>query len=111
LGLRPGKRWTPARGGWTEEELKLLGADRGSAVAERLGRSPSSVTSQRTRLGMPAFSGRPGGGGRGWAAEESPLLGTDTDEAVAEKIGRAPSAVAWERARLKAPTFLDRRCG
>ena len=110
IGLRPGLRWTPERGGWTAEQVALLGTDCDKVIARRIGRTTAVVTTQRVKRKIPAFSGWPGGG-PGWTAEELALLGTDTDEAVAEKIGRSASAVAQKRAALKVPTFRDRRRG
>ena len=107
LGLCP-VRWTPERGGWTLDEVALLGTDHDEAIAKKLGRTPSAVTTQRVTRKIPAFSGWPGGG-PAWTPEEVALLGTDTDEAVAKTIGRTPSAVAQRRAALKIPTFRDRR--
>ena len=109
-GTRPGPRWTPERGGWTPEELALLGTDHDEAIAKKVGRTRSAVTSQRTLLKIPAFSGW-AGGAPGWTPEELALLGTDTDEAVAEKIGRTRSAVSQKRAVMKVPAFRDRSSG
>jgi hypothetical protein len=108
LGLKPGPRWTPARGGWTAEQIALLGTDHDKVVAEKLGRTTSAVTSQRTLRKIPAFSGSPGGG-RAWTDEELALLGTDTDAAVAARTGRTRTAVSQKRAARKVPTFRDRR--
>jgi hypothetical protein len=99
LGLRPGPRWTPERGGWTEAEVALLGTDHDKVIAARIGRTVSAVTSQRTLRKIPAFSGSPGGG-RAWTDEEISLLGKDTDTGIAAKIGRTPSAVSQKRAAL-----------
>ena len=108
LGLRPGPRWTLERGGWTPDELALLGTDHDKVIAEKLGRTLSAVMSKRVQRKIPAFSGWPGSA-PGWTDDEVKLLGTDTDEAVAAKIGRTPSAVAQKRAALTIPTFRDRR--
>jgi hypothetical protein len=109
LGLKPGPRWTPERGGWTAEQVALLGTDHDAVIAQKLDRTRRAVTSQRTLRRIPAFSGYPGGG-PGWTADELALLGTDTDAAVAEKIGRTTGAVAQKRAALKVPRFR-KRCG
>ena len=108
IGLRPGPRWTPARGGWTLEQVALLGTDHDEVVAQKLGRTRSAVTTQRTVRKIPAFSGWPGGG-RAWSAEEVALLGTDSDAAIAAKIGRTTSTVMQKRAGLKRPAFGNRR--
>lgn len=108
LGLRPGPRWTPERGGWTADEVVLLGTDHDERIAQKLGRTPGAVTSQRVKWKIPAFSGNPGGG-PAWTAEERTLLGTDTDAAIAKKIGRTWTAVAQKRASRKVPAFRDRR--
>ena len=50
-------RWP---GGWTAEEVALLGADDDEAVAERLGRSRSAVRSKRYQLGVKPFRYRKG---------------------------------------------------
>jgi hypothetical protein len=108
LGLKPGPRWTPERGGWAAEQVALLGTDHDKVIAQKLGRTVAAVTSQRTLRKIPAFSGNPGGG-PAWTAEELALLGTGTDEAVAEKIGRTTGAVAQKRAALAVPRFRKRR--
>jgi hypothetical protein len=108
LGLRPPNRWTPERGGWTPEQIALLGTGHDEAIAKKFGRSRSAVTSQRTLRKIPAFGGW-AGGGRGWTKEELALLGTDHDEAVAQQVGRTVTAVAWKRVALKVPPFRDRR--
>jgi len=107
IGLKP-VRWAPDRGGWTAEQLALLGTDHDEAIAKKLGRTRSAVTSQRTLRKIPAFSGNPGGG-PAWTPEEIALLGTDTDAAIAEKTGRTWTAVAQKRGALKVPRFRKRR--
>jgi transposase-like protein len=108
LGLKPGPRWTAESGGWTEEQVALLGTDHDAVIAQKLGRTLGAVTSKRTQLKIRAFSGSPGGG-RAWTEEEIALLGTDTDETIAARIGRTTGAVAQKRAALKVSTFCDRR--
>jgi hypothetical protein len=100
-------RWTPESGGWTAEQLALLGTDRDSAVAARLGRSPNAVALRRRALGVPAFGGR--AGGRGWTKPELRLLGTDSDEAVAKRIGRTPGAVTQRRCAVGIAAAARRR--
>jgi hypothetical protein len=53
-----GPRWTPANGGWTKEQLALLGTDDDEAVAEKLGRTVTSVRVRRVRLAIPVFCDR-----------------------------------------------------
>jgi hypothetical protein len=108
LGLRPGPRWTPERGGWTAEEVARLGTDHDKVIAEKLGRTLIAVTSQRTLRKIRAFSGSPGGG-RAWTAEELVLLGTNYDETIAARLGRTRSAVSQKRASRKVSVFRDRR--
>ena len=55
IGLRPGPRWTPTRGGWTPEQVALLGTDHDEAVAQKLGRTRTAVTTQRVQRKIPAF--------------------------------------------------------
>jgi hypothetical protein len=50
-------RWP---GGWTAEEVALLGTDDDEAVAEKLGRTRSAVRSKRNHLGVPFFRYRRG---------------------------------------------------
>jgi transposase-like protein len=88
IGLRPPNRWTAARGGWTAEQVALLGTDQDDAIALKLGRSRGATTTQRVKRRIPAFSGWPGGGPV-WMADEIALLGTDHDEAIAARaVGR-----------------------
>ncbi len=107
IGLKP-IRWTPERGGWTTEQLALLGTDHDEAIAKKIGRSRSAVTSQRTLQKIPAFSGWPGGG-PGWTADEIAMVGTDHDQVIAVWIGRKTGAVMQKRRALKVPTFRNRR--
>jgi transposase-like protein len=107
LGLKPGPRWTPERGGWTAEQIARLGSDHDKVIAKKLGRTRSAVTTQRVKRTIPAFSGSPGG--RAWTDEELALLGTDHDEKIAARIERTPGAVMQKRAARKVPAFRDRR--
>ena len=61
-GTRPPSRWTPARGGWTAAQVKLLGTDRDEVIAKRIGKSASAVRGKRMRLKIPAFRDRRRGG-------------------------------------------------
>lgn len=102
LGLRPPPRWTPARGGWTAEQMALLGTDHDEAVAKRIGRSPGAVTEKRVGLKITAYSGQ-AGGGRRWTAAEVALLGRASDATVARETGRTVRAVGSKRAALNVP--------
>jgi hypothetical protein len=55
LGLKPGPRWTAGNGGWTAEQLALLGTDHDEAIAARIGRTVSAVRSQRAKRRIFAF--------------------------------------------------------
>src|SRR5205085_2650098 len=102
LGLKPTGRWKGQE--WTPDQVALLGTDHDEAIAKKLGRSRSAVTTQRTSRKIPAYSGWPGGG-PGWTDEEIALLGTAADAAVAKQVGRTPGAVAQKRAVLGVPAF------
>lgn len=110
IGLRPPTRWTLARGGWTADQVALLGTDHDEAIAKRIGRSPGAVTSKRVGLKIAAHSGR-AGGGRSWTATEVALLGTDRDAMIAKKIGRTVRAVTSKRTALKIPAASGWRGG
>src|SRR5262249_5257317 len=56
LGLRLPDRW--AAGGWSAEQLALLGTDHDEVIAKRVGRSANAVTVKRVRLKVPAFRDR-----------------------------------------------------
>lgn len=99
-------RWRDA--GWTAAEHALLGTDHDEAIARRLGRTRSAVTTRRVRAGIPAFSEWPGGGRR-WTSEEDARLGTAPDAAVARQLGRTRSAVSQRRALLNVPPHRVRR--
>ena len=102
IGLRPPPRWTPARGGWTADQIASLGTDHDEAVARRIGRSPSAVTSKRVGLKIPSYSGHVGGG-RKWTEAEVALLGRAGDATVAKQTGRTVQAVGSKRAALNVP--------
>ena len=102
IGLRPPLRWTPARGGWTADQVALLGADHDEAVARRIGRSPGAVTDKRVGLRIAAYSGYVGGGRR-WTAAEVALLGRASDATVAKQTGRTVQAVGSKRTALNVP--------
>lgn len=107
-GTRPGPRWTPATGGWTLDEMALLGTDHDQVIAAHIGRTHRAVTFKRLTLRISAFSGNPGNG-RPWTKEELRLLGTDQDEAVAEQIGRSVLGVKLKRCELGIALAVDRR--
>ena len=98
LGLKPPERWRET--GWTTDQIALLGTDHDEAIAKRISRSRSAVTTQRVKRGIPAFSGAVGGG-RSWTAEEEALLDTLTDAEVVAKTGRTLKAVQWRRWKRK----------
>ena len=53
LGLKPtGRR---AVGGWTDEQLALLGTDDDEVIAARVGRTKGAVAAKRAALGIEAF--------------------------------------------------------
>jgi hypothetical protein len=110
IGLRPPTRWTPARGGWTADQVALLGTDHDEAIAGRIGRSPGAVTSKRVGLKIAAYSGQ-AGGGRSWTATEVTLLGTDRDAVIAKKTGRTVRAVTSKRTALNVPAASGWRGG
>ena len=53
LGLKPTGRW--AVGGWTDEQLALLGTDDDEVIAARVGRTKGAVQAKRTVLGIEVF--------------------------------------------------------
>lgn len=106
-GIKPA-RWTPTNGGWTQEELALLGIDHDPVIAERIGRTRSAVTSMRVRLKIQAFSRNPVNG-RPWTKGELKKLGKEGDEVIADQIGRTSLAVKLKRNELGIPVFQDRR--
>ena len=57
-GTRPPQRWTPARGGWTAAQVKLLGTDHDEVIAKRIGRTTEAVRVKRVRFGIPGFKER-----------------------------------------------------
>src|SRR5262245_42040558 len=88
----------------TESNLRVAR----SAIAKKITRTVSAVTSKRVHLKIPAFSGWPGRG-PAWTDEQLALLGTHYDEVIAKKIGRTQSAVCQKRIALKIPVSRDRR--
>ena len=109
-GTRPGPRWAPERGGWTPEQIALLGTHYDAVIAARLGRTAVAVTVKRNKLKIPAFSGG-SAGGPAWTPDQVALLGTDHDAAIAERIGRTTGAVTQKRAELEIPVFLGWTAG
>lgn len=59
-GNRPPPRWTPGRGGWTEEHIALLGTASDAAIALRLERTEFAVKAKRLRLKISAYSRQDG---------------------------------------------------
>jgi hypothetical protein len=108
LGRTVTGRWD--EDGWTPEQDALLGTDHDDAIAARIGRTKSAVTTRRVRRKIPAFRGWTRGS-PGWTAEEVALLGTDFDEAIAARVGWSVGAVVQKRQALKMKVFRDRRRG
>jgi hypothetical protein len=52
------QRGTPATGGWTTAQVKLLGTDCDKAIARRIGKTVGAVTVKRVRLKIPVFRDR-----------------------------------------------------
>jgi hypothetical protein len=99
-------RWDET--GWTKEQLARVGTDHDEAIAKKIGRTRGALTTKRTRLTIPAFSGWVTSGPE-WTEEHLSLLGTADDDVVAKKVGRTPEAVRQKRVELKIPLFRDRR--
>jgi hypothetical protein len=57
-GIKPGPRWTPETGGWTTEEISLLGTDHNEAIAKVIGRTEGAVRCKRNLLKIPTFRDR-----------------------------------------------------
>jgi hypothetical protein len=102
-GIRPGDRWKDRH--WTPEEDALLGTDHDRAVAGRIGRTRSAVTTRRVNSGIRAFPGAV----NYWRPEELALLGTADDDVIAATPGRTENAVMQMRQRLGIPVVRDRR--
>src|SRR5262245_27007092 len=49
---RPPQYWTPATGGWTASQVKLLGTADDEVIAGRIGKTAGAVRVKRTRLGI-----------------------------------------------------------
>src|SRR4051812_33355738 len=85
---RQGKKWGAGRAysrrWWTLEEMELLGTMTDVETARRLGRTRSSVTHKRRRLGIPPWTPQP----PHWAADEQGLLGKLPDAETAKLTGR-----------------------
>ena len=56
LGLRPLNRW--AEGGWTPEQVAMLGTDHDEVIAKKVGKTTNAVTRRRTREGIAAHRDR-----------------------------------------------------
>jgi ParB-like chromosome segregation protein Spo0J len=72
------------------DQLTLLGTDHDKVIAQKLGRTRSAVTSQRTPRKISAFSGSPGGG-RAWTDEELARLGAVTAAGAFLRHRRLPN--------------------
>jgi hypothetical protein len=95
-GTRPGPRWTPNNGGWTKEEVALVGTDSDKVIALRIGRSRGAIRGKRRDLGIPPHSDGVSPG-RPWTVAELALLGTDHDRVIAARVNRSVSAVTTMR--------------
>jgi hypothetical protein len=87
--------------------VALLGTDSDAAVARELGMHPSSVTSKRHRLGIPAFNPPPHErpGRFPWQPEHLALLGKVSDGELARTLGLAPATLTRKRQKLGIPPF------
>jgi hypothetical protein len=54
-GTRPPPRWTPATGGWTAAQVRLLGTDHDEVIAKQIGKRVGAVRVKRVRLKIPMF--------------------------------------------------------
>jgi hypothetical protein len=84
------------RRNWTPAEDKLFNKLNDKELAEKFGRTISSVENRRTRLRIPV----PKPGWRLFTPEEDALLGTAPDVEIAKRLGRHPSSVQTRRLRL-----------
>jgi hypothetical protein len=91
------------RGGWTADQIALLGTDTDRAIGLILGRTPESIERYRNRLRIPAYIRRRPH--NDWTAEEDALLGTDTDSAIGLILGRTPISIQRRRTRLRIPAY------
>jgi DNA-binding CsgD family transcriptional regulator len=81
---------------WRAEDDALLGTVSDQEIAQRLGRSATSVKARRTRLGI--ASNR-----HWWTPGQDVLLGKFPDEELARRLGRSLEAVRARRERLGIP--------
>jgi hypothetical protein len=84
------------RRAWTPQEDRLFGRLNDPEIAQKLGRTQSSVENRRTRLKIPV----PKPGWRFFTPAEDALLGTAPDAVIAKQLGRHPSSVQDRRLRL-----------
>lgn len=79
---------------WTKAELKLLGTDLDSRIADRIGRSYLSVYGKRRALGIASFFRF------AWKARHVKQLGTKSDAVLARAWGISRQAVIKKRKAL-----------
>lgn len=84
------------RRNWTPAEDKLFNKLNDKELAEKIGRTISSVENRRTRLKIPV----PNPGWRLFTPEEDALLGTAPDIEIAKRLGRHPSSMQTRRLRF-----------
>jgi len=84
------------RRSWTPAEDRLFAELNDNELAEKLGRTISSVENRRTRLKIPV----PKPGWRFFTPEDDALLGTAPDVEIAKRLGRHPASVQTRRLRL-----------
>ena len=87
---------------WTDAEIALLGTDTDRAVAERTGRTETSVRMKRRELGIAAHARNDP---RHWTKREINLLGTLPDREVAQRLGCTRLTVIRKRRQLGIQAF------
>jgi hypothetical protein len=87
---------------WTPAEDRLLGSASDEALTKKLGRSRTTITARRGKLGIARFP-RDGA----WTAKEERLLGTVPDRELARRLGRTPVAVQARRVFKGIPSVLS----
>lgn len=81
---------------WTPEQDARFRELNDKEIAEKLGRTLSSVENRRTRLKIKV----PKPGWRFFTPEEDALLGTASDAEIAKRLGRHPASVQSRRLKL-----------
>ena len=81
---------------WRAEDDALLGTISDQEVAQRLGRSATSVKARRARLGIASYR-------HWWTPGQDLLLGKFLDEELARRLDRSVEAVRARRERLGIP--------